>query len=76
MATAKVFRNNRSQAVRIPKALEWPEDVKEVEVVQDGQSRIISPVDLVWDTWFAEATAGESFPEGREQPDEQGRPPL
>jgi antitoxin VapB len=76
MATTKIFRNNRSQAVRIPKALEWPDSVGEVEVIQDGPSRIISPVDLVWDSWFAEPAAGASYPARREQPAEQDRPPL
>lgn len=69
-----MFKNNQSQAVRIPKALEWPESVREVEVIRDGQSRIISPVDLVWDTWFAEAGTVASFPAERDQPEDQLRP--
>lgn len=75
MATTRVFKNNQSQAVRIPKALEWPEDVREVEVIADGNARIVSPVDLVWDSWFAGPPAGESFPD-RDQPDVQQRPGL
>ncbi|SDI75671.1 antitoxin VapB [Arthrobacter subterraneus] len=75
MATTRVFRNNQSQAVRIPKALEWPEGVREVEVIADGDARIVSPVDLVWDTWFAGPPVDETFAD-REQPEEQRRPDL
>ncbi|WP_028280828.1 type II toxin-antitoxin system VapB family antitoxin [Arthrobacter sp. H5] len=75
MVITKVFRNNQSQAVRIPKALEWPESVSEVEVITDGSSRIISPVDMVWDSWFAADPVDESFP-AREQPDDESRPNL
>ncbi len=75
MTTAKVFRNNRSQAVRIPKALEWPENVTDVEVIQEGNTRILSPVDMVWDSWFAAAPVDETFPD-REQPENQTRTAL
>lgn len=75
MTTTRVFRNNQSQAVRIPKALEWPESVREVEVIADGDARIVSPVDLVWDSWFASPTVDESFAD-REQPEEQRRSVL
>ncbi|WP_299166215.1 type II toxin-antitoxin system VapB family antitoxin [uncultured Arthrobacter sp.] len=76
MARTKLFKNNQSQAVRIPKALEWPDSVKDVEVIQDGQSRIISPVDLMWDSWFADSPGDTSYPLERDQPREQERPPL
>lgn len=75
MATTRVFRNNQSQAVRIPKALEWPEGVREVEVIADGDARIVSPIDLVWDTWFAGPPGDKTFAD-REQPEEQQRPAL
>ena len=33
-----VFKSNRSQAVRIPKELAFPDDVKEVYVIRRGKA--------------------------------------
>lgn len=52
MVVTTVFRNNRTQAVRLPKAVALPEDVHEVEVRVVGASRVISPVGVSWDEWF------------------------
>ncbi len=38
-----VFLSNRSQAVRLPKAVALPEDVKKVEIIAIGRTRIITP---------------------------------
>lgn len=38
-----VFLSNRSQAVRLPKAVALPDDVKRVEVIAVGRTRIITP---------------------------------
>ena len=45
MARTTVFMNNRSQAVRLPKALELLDGVKQVEITAIGRARLISPVD-------------------------------
>lgn len=37
-----VFLSNRSQAVRLPKAVALPENVKRVEVIAVGRTRIIT----------------------------------
>lgn len=47
-----VFRNNRTQAVRLPKAVALPDDVREVTVRAVGASRVIEPVGSSWDEWF------------------------
>ncbi|MGH7487526.1 MAG: type II toxin-antitoxin system VapB family antitoxin [bacterium] len=47
-----VFKTNRSQAVRLPKAVAFPEDVHEVEIIKVGRTRIISPVGQRWDDFF------------------------
>jgi len=52
MVVTTVFRNNRTQAVRLPKAVALPDDVRQVEVRTVGASRIISPVGASWDDWF------------------------
>lgn len=47
-----VFLSNRSQAVRLPKAVALPEDVKKVEIIAIGRTRIITPAGESWDSWF------------------------
>jgi antitoxin VapB len=42
---AKVFVSNRSQAVRLPKAVALPPEVQEVEITAVGPVRIIAPKD-------------------------------
>jgi antitoxin VapB len=45
MVRTTVFRSNRSQAVRLPKDVAFPTDVKQVTVLRDGKRRIIVPAD-------------------------------
>ena len=62
MTTSTVFTNNRTQAVRLPAELRFPDTVKKVEVRQVGQERIIAPADQAWDSFFlAQETASEDF---------------
>ncbi len=42
---AKLFRNGRSQAIRLPKELRFHEDEKEVRVRRDGARLIVEPLD-------------------------------
>jgi len=39
----KIFKTNRSQAVRLPKLVAFPERVKLVEIIAVGNKRIIVP---------------------------------
>lgn len=50
--TAALFKSNRNQAVRIPKDMEFPEDIKKVYVRRSGPSLIISSVADFWDDFF------------------------
>jgi|ERR1700678_110325 antitoxin VapB len=52
MTRTKLFRSNRSQAVRLPKGLAFPDSVKEVRIVREGQRRVIVPSSAVWDDFF------------------------
>lgn len=52
MSTSTVFINNRTQAVRLPAELRFPEGIKRVEVRAVGNERVIAPVDQVWDSFF------------------------
>lgn len=56
MTTSTVFNNNRTQAVRLPAEMRFPDSVKRVEVRVSGRERIISPVGSVWDSFFLDAT--------------------
>lgn len=69
----KVFMSNRNQAVRLPKAVAFPESIKEVEIVAIGNQRIITPAGKSWDSWFEGPDVSEDFMQDREQPEDQER---
>ncbi len=46
------FKSNRSQAVRIPKDLAFPENMKDLLIRRSGKSLIITPKDALWDDFF------------------------
>ena len=52
MTETTVFKSNRSQAVRLPKAVALPDEVKRVEVIRMGQARLIVPIGHGWDDFF------------------------
>ena len=70
MTRTKLFRSNRSQAVRLSKDVAFPEGVTEVMVLRDGRRRIVVPADTVWDDFFD--APGIDVPQ-REQPPAQRR---
>ena len=43
MEQGAVFQSNRSQAIRLPKAVAFPEDVHQVDILKIGRSRVIVP---------------------------------
>jgi antitoxin VapB len=77
MTRATVFTSNRSQAVRLPKAVAFPADVHQVEIIKIGHSRMISPVGKRWDDLFREGPrATEDFMRKRDQPAAEEREAL
>lgn len=72
----KVFKSNRSQAVRLPKEVALPESVKDVEIIKIGNKRIISPVGQSWDDWFDSPGVSSDFMAERQQPEDQAREPI
>ncbi len=52
MAHTTLFMSNRSQAVRLPKAVAFAESVREVTIVREGVRRVIAPADALWDDFF------------------------
>lgn len=63
--TAKVFMNNRSQAVRLPKDFRF--DTKEVFIRKEGDEVILSPRPEDWGDFLEEGpVASPEFMEGVE----------
>ena len=57
MGTGTVFKNNSTQAVRLPVDARFPDNVKKVSVRIVGQDRILTPVANTWDSFFLYGTA-------------------
>ena len=53
MSRTTLFHTNKSQAVRLNKAVAFPKRVREVTVLRDGPRRVIVPSNAVWDDFFA-----------------------
>jgi antitoxin VapB len=68
MATAKLFMNGRSQAVRLPREFRFPGD--QVRVRRFGLGVLLEPTGIDLDTWFDALDHFEEpfMAEGREQP--------
>ena len=76
MERAGVFVSNKSQAVRLPKAVALPASVKQVDIMALGRARLIVPAGESWDDWFASPGVTDDFMENREQPAVQEREGL
>ena len=72
----KVFKRNKSQAVRLPEPVALPDDIVEIEIVAVGNTRIISPAGQSWDEWFDGAGVSSDFMETRDQPADKDRESL
>jgi len=71
---ARLFKNGRSQAVRIPKEMEMPGD--EVTIRQVGNTLVLAPVRSAWDPGFLAFLRGGPSPDSvadRQQPKRQQR---
>ena len=75
-AHTTLFKSNKSQAVRLPKAVAMPDTVKHVEIIAEGNARVIVPAGESWDLWFARPGVSPDFMETRDQPANQDREPL
>lgn len=72
--TAKVFRNNRSQAVRLPKEFQF--DTLEVFIRKEGDEVILSPRPTDWRAYLATGPAASAeFMEAVEDLPAQEREP-
>ena len=74
MTETTIFLNNRTQAVRLPKAVAFPDDVTLVDIRVVGNSRVITPVGGDWEYWRDQGTTvTDDFCVNREQPAMQER---
>lgn len=69
----KIFKSNRSQAVRLPKEVAFSESVRDVEIIAIGDRRIISPAGQSWDEWFEAPGVSSDFMAERKQSKDQQR---
>ncbi|MDR6289370.1 MULTISPECIES: type II toxin-antitoxin system VapB family antitoxin [Inquilinus] len=77
MTRTTLFTSNRSQAVRLPKAVAFPDGTHQVEIIKIGDSRLITPAGKRWDDFFLHGPrASDDFMEERSQPPAEDREPL
>lgn len=77
MTSSTIFTTNRSQAVRLPKAVAFPEDVRQVDILKVGSGRLIVPQGKRWDDLFENGPrVSEDFLAEREQPAAEEREPF
>jgi antitoxin VapB len=70
--TAKIFMNNRSQAVRLPKEFQFK--TSEVFIRREGEEVILSERPTDWSAFLAsDKVASEEFMEGVDDPPPQER---
>ncbi len=67
MAIGTIFLNNRTQAVRLPKAVACPPGVQKVEVEVVGDTRVLRPVPGSFAEWYAQLTPHPDFLPDRDQ---------
>ncbi|OLP62586.1 hypothetical protein BJF93_01745 [Xaviernesmea oryzae] len=74
MTKSTVFTSNRSQAVRLPKAVAFPDNVHQVDVLKINHARVIVPHGKRWNDFFTHGTRlSEDFLPERDQPDVEVR---
>ncbi len=76
MTQSTVFKTNKSQAVRLPKAVALPEHVKRVDIIRQGNGRLVVPAGESWDAFFAGPRLDNDFLSDRAQPLPQRRNPV
>ena len=77
MVVTRIFTSNTTQAVRLPKAVAFPDNVGEVEILVVGRARLVTPVGAKWDWFFADGpTVSADFMLDRDQPPMQERAGL
>jgi antitoxin VapB len=77
MTSSTLFTSHRSQAVRLPKAVAFPGDVRQVDILTIGHARLIVPAGRRWDDLFDNGPRlSADFPAERIQPPAETREPF
>lgn len=72
MRTVSIFRNNRNQAIRLPKDFEFP-GVTELAIERQGDMILLRPVRPSWTSFLNEPRADADFLRDRPDLIEEGR---
>ncbi|MGD9537565.1 MAG: type II toxin-antitoxin system VapB family antitoxin [Alphaproteobacteria bacterium] len=72
MRTVSIFRNNRNQAIRLPKDFEFP-GVAELTIEKQGDTILLRPVRPSWTSLVDEPRADADFLTERPDLIEEGR---
>ncbi len=72
MRTVSVFRNNRNQAIRLPKEFEF-QGVTELTIEKQGDTILLRPVRPSWSSFVDEPRADGAFLSERPDLIEEGR---
>ena len=72
MTITRLFRTNRTQAVRLPREVAFPDD-GEVSVTVEGAARVVTPVGATWDRFFDSLEDEPLDLPDRQQPSAQDR---
>lgn len=73
MAQSTVFKSNKTQAIRLPKAVAFPEHVKKVEITPHGAGLLIRPIGASWEDFMKGPRMDADFMKDRDQPMPQDR---
>jgi antitoxin VapB len=77
LTSSTVFISNSSRAVRLPKAVAFPENVHQVDIFKIGRSRVIVPQGKRWDDLFLSGPrVSEDFLSECKQPAAEEREPF
>jgi antitoxin VapB len=69
--SSTIVTNKRGQVLRLPKAVAFPEDVRRVEIIKLGRSRLVVPAGERWDDFFLDGPqVSEDFLADRDRPGE------
>ena len=73
MTQSNVFKSNKTQAIRLSKAVALPDHVKRVNIIRKGNARLIVPAGKSWEDFFAGPRIDADFLADRNQPAAQKR---
>ncbi|MCF6220186.1 MAG: type II toxin-antitoxin system VapB family antitoxin [Robiginitomaculum sp.] len=59
--------------MRLPKAVAFPDNIKKVDIIALGRTRLVVPTGQAWESWFAGESVTDDFMHSRDQPAEQER---